>query len=451
MKEIKDIIAAYEEAEKQHKQTALATVVHVEGSSYRRPGARMLITEDGQLTGAISGGCLEGDALRKALLVMKEKRTMLVTYDTSDEDDAKLGMGLGCNGIIQVLIEPIDNTDTNNPVQLLKEVTGKRQKAILITLFSMQDKKKLQPGTCLLLKEDGSATGNVPAFGDTIITDAQNVFINQVSSFKNYPATGANETHNITAFIEIIKPAVSLVVVGAGNDVTPLVDMATILGWETTVVDGRPNYAKTERFPSACQVLVSKPEEVLKQITIDEQTVFALMTHNYSYDMAMLKELVSRNVVYIGLLGPAKKLNRILDELKENGLSLSEQQLAAIHGPVGLDIGAETAEEIALSIVAEIKAVLSNRQGKQLKNSGETIHARSVTAIEEVRITVKKYDKYLRHHTAGSRFIKPVGQTQAITAIIKNTNLLQFTIVKICFILTGNERRKIKCLFFHGC
>ncbi len=120
MKEIKDIIHSFEEAIKQGRQTALATVVHVDGSSYRRPGARMLITDEGQLTGAISGGCLEGDALRKALLVMSQQRSLLVTYDTMDEDDAKLGIGLGCNGIIQVLIEPINPGEPNNPIQLLK-------------------------------------------------------------------------------------------------------------------------------------------------------------------------------------------------------------------------------------------------------------------------------------------------------------------------------------------
>ena len=388
MKEIKDIIRAYDEAIKQGKQTALATVVHVEGSSYRRPGARMLVMVDGQLTGAISGGCLEGDALRKASLAMIEKRTMLVTYDTNDEDDAKLGMGLGCNGIIQVLIEPIDKTNTNNPIELLKAVAEKRQKAVLVTLFSLQDKKNPQPGTCLLLKEDGTITGGLPELKEVLKADAKNALNNQSSSFKNYLGSGESETHNITAFIEFIKPAVSLVIVGAGNDVMPLVGMAGILGWETTVVDGRANYAKTERFPSACQVLVSKPEDVLKQLIIDEQTVFALMTHNYNYDMAMLRELVHRNVMYIGLLGPKKKLDRMIAELKENGLNLSEQQLSTLHGPIGLDIGAETPEEIALSIIAEIKAVLSGKQGKPLKSIGEVIHARSSTMIEEVKLTL---------------------------------------------------------------
>jgi xanthine/CO dehydrogenase XdhC/CoxF family maturation factor len=389
MKEIRDIILAYDEAVKQGKRTALATVVHVEGSSYRRPGARMLVTEDGNLTGAISGGCLEGDALRKALLVMTEKRTMLVTYDTNDEDDAKLGMGLGCNGIIQVLIEPIDNTNNTNPVQLLKTVASKRNNAVLVTLFSLQDRKNKQPGTCLLLKEDGTTIGGFSGLEEILIADAKNAFDNHASSFKNYLSPGKAETNNLTAFIEFIKPAVSLVVVGAGNDVMPLVDMAAILGWEPTVVDGRANYAKTERFPSACQVLVSKPEEVLKRVTIDEQTVFVLMTHNYNYDMAMLKELVSRNVIYIGLLGPVKKLNRILDELKETGLTLTEQQLSTIHGPVGLDIGAETSEEIALAIIAEIKAVLSGRKGNLLKDRPEVIHARGTTVIKESKFISK--------------------------------------------------------------
>src|SRR6476469_981426 len=148
MKEINDIIRAFDEAQKQGMQTALATVVHVDGSSYRRPGARMLVAEDGMLTGAISGGCLEGDALRKALLVMQQQKPMLATYDTTDEDDAKLGVQLGCNGIVHILIEPIDSTDKNNAVELLKIVAGKRSNAVIATLFSLQNRKAEQPGTC---------------------------------------------------------------------------------------------------------------------------------------------------------------------------------------------------------------------------------------------------------------------------------------------------------------
>jgi len=385
MKEIRDIIKVYDEAQKAGKQTALATVVHVEGSSYRRPGARMLIEDDGQLTGAISGGCLEGDALRKALLVMTEKRSRLVTYDTMDDDDAKFGVGLGCNGIIQVLIEPIDESDPNNPIEYLKAINEKRQNAVLVTLFSLQDKKDPQYGTCLLLKEDGNVIDHAPVLKDVLIADAKEALINQNSSFKNY----ISDKQNLTAFIEVIKSPVSIIIIGAGNDVVPLVDMAETLGWETTVVDGRANYAKKERFMSACQVLVSKPEQVLEQITIDEHTVFLLMTHNYNYDMAMLRQLLQKNISYIGMLGPKKKRERMLDELKEEGLIFTEQQLSILHSPVGLDIGAETSEEIALSILAEIKALFAGKDVQSLRTLKEVIHPRSATVIEEVKITAK--------------------------------------------------------------
>jgi xanthine/CO dehydrogenase XdhC/CoxF family maturation factor len=386
MKEIRDIIKAFDEAQKLGKQTALATVVHVEGSSYRRPGARMLIEDDGQLTGAISGGCLEGDALRKALLVMTEKRSRLVTYDTMDDDDAKFGVGLGCNGIIQVLIEPIDISNPDNPIQYLKKVNEKRQTAALVTLFSLQDRKGPQYGTCLLLKEDGGLVQHVPVLKEVLLADANEVLINQNSSFKNY----SSDDHNITAFIEVIKPPVSIIIIGAGNDVVPVVNMADILGWETTVVDGRANYAKQERFVSACQVLVAKPENVLEQITIDEHTVFVLMTHNYNYDMAMLRQLLQKNVQYIGMLGPKKKRERMLNELKDEGSNFTGQQLSVLHSPVGLDIGAETSEEIALSILAEIKAMFANKDVQSLRKIKEVIHPRSATIIEEVKLTSKQ-------------------------------------------------------------
>ena len=385
MKEIRDILKVFDEAQKLGKQTALATVVHVEGSSYRRPGARMLIEDDGQLTGAISGGCLEGDALRKALLVMTEKRSRLVTYDTMDDDDAKFGVGLGCNGIIQVLIEPLDIADPNNPIQYLKAVNEKRQKAALVTLFSLQDKKDPQYGTCLLVKEDGNFIDHTPVLRDVLIVDANDALINQTSSFKNY----ISEDHNLTAFIEVIKPPVAVIIIGAGNDVMPVVDMADILGWEATVVDGRANYAKKERFVSACQVLVAKPEQALEQIEFDEQTVFLLMTHNYNYDMAMLRQLLQKNVAYIGMLGPKKKRERMLTELKEEGLNFTAQQLSVLHSPVGLDIGAETSEEIALSILSEIKALFAGKDVQSLRTLKEVIHPRSATAIEEVKLTSK--------------------------------------------------------------
>lgn len=378
MKEINDIIRAYDVAVSSGQQTALATVVQVEGSSYRREGARMLITETGQLTGAISGGCLEGDALRKALLAMAQNRPMLVTYDTNDEDDATIGLGLGCNGIIQVLIEPINATIDHNPIALLKAIASARRSVVLVTLFSLHDKKARQPGTCLLVSAQQLISGNPLALQASLVAAARSVLQSKQSVFKELLVEG----ENLNAFIEMVPPVVALVIIGAGNDTIPLVQMADILGWQSTVVDGRPEYAKAERFTAACQVLLSKPEHLLDKIIIDDRTVFLLMTHNYNYDMAMLRLLLHREVVYVGMLGPRKKRDRMLLELQDEGVIFSQQQLSVLHSPVGLDIGAETPEEIALSVVSEIKATLSGKKGSSLAcNNNPVIHTRSVAKV----------------------------------------------------------------------
>lgn len=379
MKEIQDIVQSFDLASAAGKQTALATVVHVQGSSYRRPGARMLVTEDGQLTGAISGGCLEGDALRKAQLVMGRGQPMLVTYDTTDEDDAKLGVGLGCEGIIHIMIEPIAINDNNNPIQLLKTMLQKRQLAVLVTVFSMKDRKAIQPGTCLMQLEEGAIVLRVNGLEieGSLVADAKAVLIQQQSIIKTY---NCGEDH-LNAFIEFLQPAVSMVVIGAGNDVMPLVEMARIMGWFITVVDGRASHARADRFPSANRVVNAKPENVLSQVTLDARTVFVLMTHNYNYDIKALRQLIHQPVPYIGILGPRKKLKRIIDELEAEGETAANGIMPSLYGPVGLDIGAETPEEIALSIIAEIKAVLSGKSGKSLRENSDTIHPRGEQVI----------------------------------------------------------------------
>ncbi len=387
MKEAEDIIKAYDEAVLAGKKTALATVVHVEGSSYRRPGARMLITEDGALTGAISGGCLEGDALRKALLVIMQQQSMLVTYDTSDEDDAVIGLGLGCNGIIQVLIEPLQAGNAENPINLLKIITGQRKKAALVTLFCLANKKDPQPGTCLLLTEDSKLLGDTGCLKDVLLTGAQQALKHQQSSFHHY----ITEKQSLTAFTEFISPAVLLVIIGAGNDILPLAAMAEILGWKMTIIDGRPAYAKKERFPASCSVILAKPEQVLDQIIIDDRTAVVLMTHNYIYDRSLLEYLAKKNIVYTGMLGPKKKLERMLAELAEQGIAFTAAQLAAIHSPVGLDIGAETPEEIALSIIAEIKAVFAGVTAAPLRENTLPIHHRAALSMQQLHLTEKQF------------------------------------------------------------
>lgn len=365
MKELKEIIKAYNEALLQHKRTALATVIAVEGSAYRRPGARMLITEDGMLTGAISGGCLEGDALRKAQHCILQHKTMVVKYDTDDEDG--LGMGLGCRGIISILIEPLDASDLLNPIELIKSFFTKRSTGVFITAYFFSNKQSI-PGTCMIISEDRSIKGSTgdKSIDAQIITDAEKAFTTGNSFSVTY-----GEDEGITIFFQVLQPSLTLIIFGAGNDAIPLSLMADILGWETVIVDGRTNYATKARFPLAKKIVVSKPGLIAYDET-DKYTVAILMTHNYDYDISILRQLIYLNLEYVGVLGPRAKLKRMLDELEDSGISLTGK--LNLHGPAGLDIGAETPEEIALSIVAEIKAVLTQRDGNFLKEKTTPIH-----------------------------------------------------------------------------
>ena len=371
MKETKDIIAAFKQAVIENKRAALATVVKVEGSSYRRPGARMLVTEDGMLTGAISGGCLEGDALRKALAAIMQQENKLVVYDSMDEDDAQFGVQLGCNGIVHILFEPIDIAKRENPIALLQSLLSVRKDAVLVTIFSAAN--SFHPGTCLLYRDDELQTGLFPALQEKLLPAAADALQKKYSILRSYEFDG-QELH---AFVEFIPPAVMLVVAGGGNDVIPVTEMAQILGWEIIVADGRPAYASKKRFPVAKQVLVMNATELISSINPDERTAFLLMTHNYNYDIALLRQLNKITCGYIGILGPKKKTERMLAELGDEGIVFSEAQKELLHGPTGLNIGAETAEEIALSVIAEIKAFLSDREGTSLKEITEPIHGRA--------------------------------------------------------------------------
>jgi xanthine/CO dehydrogenase XdhC/CoxF family maturation factor len=373
MKELQDIVHAYDSAKKAGQACVLATVVHLEGSSYRGPGARMLVLENGLMIGAISGGCLEGDALKKALLTFTEKKSRLITYDTSHEEEASVGIQLGCEGVIQVLFEFIQINDPLNPIELLRKAIAIRQEAVLITLFNLKDKREIQIGTCLLAEPDGTITSSIldNDLKSAIHPTLTEIFTQKKSSFKDFTLQGVLTN----VFIEFIAPPISLVIVGAGNDAIPMMQIASILGWEVKIVDGRNTHAKADRFISACQILVSKPAAVLEQIKIDSKTCFVLMTHNYNYDLQMMHALIETEINYIGLLGPKKKLEKILTDLKLKAVDITDEKLAKIYGPTGLDIGAASPEEIATSIIAEIQAVFNHKKGTMLKWKKDQIHS----------------------------------------------------------------------------
>lgn len=367
MKEISDILKSYSEAVKANKKCALATVVKVEGSSYRQPGARMLVTEDGILTGAISGGCLEGDALRKALLSIHQKQNKLITYNTSNEDDAEIGLQLGCNGIVHILFEYIDEEISNNPIELLQQLAIERKEAVIVTVFSLKRGAR-QIGTALFFRKDNPVLHH-DSDVLSLISDVKEVLRTKKTIVKRLIEDNDDE-----GLIEYVKPPISLVIAGAGNDIQPLVKMAAILGWKITIQEGRATHVTKKRFPKADILRVAKPEQFLENIVVDDQTYFVLMTHNYKYDLAVLKLLFETDCDYIGVLGPKSKFNRMLDDLHKEGIVLNEEQLERVHSPIGLDIGSETSEEIALSIVSEIKAFATGRIGTSLKFKRGKIH-----------------------------------------------------------------------------
>lgn len=384
MKEVEYIIASYELAKEKSLGCVLATVVHVEGSSYRRAGARMLVDEDGIMTGAISGGCLEGDALRKALHALHQGKNKLVTYDTSDENDAVIGAQLGCNGVIQVLFEPIDFSKADNPVELLKQASSQDQTMIIGTFFHL-DKTREQIGTTFLIDQDMKAKGLEmdSLYRNQIVNDCQQAFKDRTSLFREY----LHNDEKQYLFLEVYTQPPTLVLVGAGNDAQVLAKMADVLGWKVVITDGRPTHANSDRFASSCQIIVAKPEEVLDQVNVTFRTAFVLMTHNYRYDLSVLKVLLGQpQIPYIGILGPKKKYQRMLDDLKADGVELSNHQQEIIHAPVGLEIGAETPAEIGLSILSEIQSVLTETPGGQLKIKDGPIHRKKNNEFKHIII-----------------------------------------------------------------
>jgi xanthine dehydrogenase accessory factor len=343
---------------------ALATVVAVEGSSYRRPGARMWISDTGETAGVLSGGCLERDVTERALKVFQTGQPAVVRYDTTNEDDIVWGLGLGCNGIIDILIEPM-SVHVRGLMQLLAECSESDRCGAVATVFHVEGDVEVAVGARAGLYPDGTVDGTLeikPIFED--LRDAT------TSIVKRYELPGGH----VDVFLEVIQPRTRLIIFGAGYDVSPVVDLAKGLGWHTTVVDTNARVSSRERFSNADLVLLCRPENVLDHVKLTERTLVVTMTHNYLHDLELLRNLLQMSLRYIGCLGPRRRTERLLLEVADGDERLAREYLNQLHAPIGLDIGAETAEEIALSMVSEMRAVLSSRTGTQLRERKGTIH-----------------------------------------------------------------------------
>ncbi|RMH95187.1 MAG: XdhC/CoxI family protein [Calditrichaeota bacterium] len=375
MKELQAILHKIDHLEQQGKRFALATVVKVSGSTYRRPGARMLITEDGETIGAVSGGCLEGDVYQRAQQLMSTGTPQLVTYDTTSPEDIFWGTGMGCGGVTHVLIDPFPEEAGHRVLKKLRESLQQDHPVVLATVFRVEGNLTVHPGDMFLVDETMDPLGTVEhsRLRETLLARAREVFRRGRS---------ANVTIRLPegeaeVLLEALMPPLPLIIFGGGQDVFPVIDLARILGWRVTVVEYREALAVKERFPAADRVLLWAEDAPPAELTLDSRTVCVIMTHHYLTDKKILRHLLPSPVSYIGFLGPKQRARQLLNELREEGVSVTDAQLQRLYSPVGLDIGAETAEEVAFSIIAEIQAVLSHRRGGFLRERKGAIHGTS--------------------------------------------------------------------------
>jgi len=336
----------------------VVTVVRAEGSTYRRAGARMLLGADGATEGSISGGCLEADAVERALDVMRTGVPAVATYDTRAEGDVVWGHGLGCAGLVEVLIEPA----ADSCLGFVRRCASERREGGVATVF----RGAARAGARVEVSEREEAVTGVESatLASRLVEDAREAMRSGRSRTIEYDVDGGR----VAAFVEAVRPPVALVVFGAGHDAAPVTRLAREIGWRVTVVDHRPALARGERFPAADEVVCVRPEAARDRVRVDAETAAVVMTHNYLADLALLEWLLETPAFYVGALGPRRRADRLLAELGR------DEAPGCLHGPAGLDLGAETPEEIALAIVAEAKATHTRRAAAPLRDRPGAIH-----------------------------------------------------------------------------
>lgn len=376
MNEIQVLLDAFTTLKGDTARAALATVVKVRGSAYRRPGARMLMAPDGRTVGSISAGCLDRDVCERAQKVIASEVPAVATYDTTAAGDDVWGLGLGCAGLVEVLIEPLgQDAPASQVLTFLGERVTRRDAGVVVTVFRGVGGMAGVVGSRLMLTEDGPGFCNVEdaRLAQALTDEARQALQVGRSRVKEYAVPGGTAE----ALVEVVSPPPPLLIFGAGDDAVPLARLAKEIGWHVTVVDNRPGFAATERFPWADAVVVVRPEDAAQRIPMDDRTAAVVMTHNYAHDLELLKMLLPSPVRYLGILGARGRTLAMLRALKEAGLAGREPDLAKVYSPVGMDIGAETPEEIALAILAEIKAVCTDRCAGFLRDRRGPIHDRT--------------------------------------------------------------------------
>ena len=318
----------------------LATVAQTVGSTYRKAGAQMLIAGDGQAAGLLSGGCLEADLMERARAVLDTGAPMLVDYDTRGSDDVLWGIGLGCEGAMTILMQRLDRANDHQPYRFVDRCRREQTPGRFALVCSGAN-----PALPL-----GTAYWNGGPAAPPAIANA----LSETSR-----STGSIQVDGAAVLVVDVELPPRLLVLGAGPDAMPLVEIASLMNWQVTVRDHRPAYAVSDRFPGARHVILQSATELPKDLAANHYDAAVVMSHHLLSDQAYLAALADSSVPYIGLLGPAPRRARLMSELGAKAAALEGR----LRGPVGLDIGARTPETIALAIVSEIQAVLAGRAG----------------------------------------------------------------------------------------
>lgn len=379
MNDLTTLLAALATAHEQDQQSVIATVVKVEGSAYRRPGARMVIAQVGEATGTVSGGCLESDVSKKAWWLTANGQPSLRSYSTGEDDDeleeAELSFGLGCNGTVHILFERIDPQAPGLMVDLLREVGETGCPAALATVIGCPAQSAATLGERVAISPGKGVQTQMTDrwLANTIAEDLHAVLDARRSATRRYAGFASEHLGEIEVLLEYIPAPRRLVVFGAGHDAVPLVSMARLQGWHITVIDARAHFARAQRFPMADRVMAAPLQPLDELQAMVEDAAVVLMTHSLTQDRHWLGQVLRHAPRYIGQLGPRSRTERMLDELDFSCADSS--MLERLHYPVGLDLGGDTPDSVALSILAEINAVFNGRDGSMLKHRQASIHA----------------------------------------------------------------------------
>ena len=358
MHERQAVAGAWKEARRSGEEAVLATVVRVQGSTYRRPGARLLVLGDGRRIGSVSGGCLEDEVARKAWWLTEGGPTVQ-RYSTLEEDDGARRFGSGCEGVVHVLLERLVPGDVPQ-IRMLEACHRARRAGGMATVIE-SGSTAARAGDRVLVGPDGAVERHCAD------DDVAGAMAAAVASALASARSGEQAVGGAQVFVEYVAPPRSLVVFGAGFDAMPVVRLAVEMGWHVTVADGRAHYARRDRFPVADEVAVIDPARPLDRVAVADGAACLLMTHSAEQDRALLVALAPLPLAYIGVLGPRRRTEQLLRELTDLRFACA----SGLHSPVGLDIGGETPEEIALAAVAEIQASFARRDGGRLRDRAD--------------------------------------------------------------------------------